>query len=123
LYKNPIRVKHIAKSRPVTFCAFDIIKYRGKDVTNLHLNDRKELLKLQSVPGNAISYFDAVCKQNLEGIVLKRKDSKYEVGVRSRSWLKVINYSYTDTWITDYRKTQFGWLLTFQMEHRLGSWN
>jgi DNA ligase-1 len=31
------------------------------------------------------AYFDLVRQQGLEGIVLKRKDSRYEVGKRSQS--------------------------------------
>jgi DNA ligase 1 len=52
------------------------------------------------------------CDQSLEGIVLKRKDSRYYTGKRSDDWLKVINYAYAAVWftgITDNRK----WLLTF----------
>jgi DNA ligase 1 len=53
--------------------------------------------------------------QALEGIVLKRKDSRYEVGKRSHSWLKVINYQYTDVFVVGYRKQpkDFEMLLTF----------
>ncbi|MFB5198050.1 hypothetical protein ACE198_24690 [Neobacillus sp. KR4-4] len=51
--------------------------------------------------------------QDLEGIVLKRKDSRYEVGKRSHSWLKVINYQYADIIVVGYRKQpkDFGWQL------------
>lgn len=54
-------------------------------------------------------------KQALEGIVLKRKDSRYEVGKRSYSWLKVINYQYSDVFVVGYRKLpqEFGLLLKF----------
>lgn len=51
--------------------------------------------------------------QGLEGIVLKRKDSRYEINKRSKSWLKVINYQYIDFWIYGLRKGDFGWILAF----------
>ncbi|WP_308128887.1 hypothetical protein [Bacillus sp. sid0103] len=38
-----------------------------------------------------MAYFDLVRQQGLEGIELKHKDSRYEVGKRSHAWLKVIN--------------------------------
>lgn len=90
---------------------------RPERITNLPLFERKEVLagivptdttliaKTQFIEGNGEAYFDAVKKQSLEGIVLKRKDSRYEVGKRSHLWLKVVNYQYTDVFIVGYRKT------------------
>lgn len=52
-------------------------------------------------------------QQGLEGIVLKRMESRYEVGKRSQSWLKVINYQYENVLITGNRKDEFGLLLSF----------
>lgn len=87
---------------PVSFVAFDVIQHEGKRVTNLPLLYRKEMLadlvptdttllsKVQFVEGHGAAYYDAVCSQSLEGIVLKRKDSRYQVGKRSTDWLKVI---------------------------------
>jgi len=62
------------------------------------------------------AYFDAIKEQALEGIVLKRKDSRYEVGKRTHSWLKVINYQYLDVYVVGYRKQpkDFGLLLAFE---------
>lgn len=113
---------------PVTFAAFDVIEHEGERVTKLPLLDRKELLadiipvdsstlaKTQFIEGHGIAYFDAVKAQSLEGIVLKRKDSRYEIDKRSHSWLKVINYQYADVLVTGYRKKpkDFGWLLQFE---------
>ena len=113
---------------PVTFAAFDVIEHEGKRVTNLPLLDRKEILadvipadssiltKTQFIEGHGEAYFDAIKAQSLEGIVLKRKDSRYEIGKRSHSWLKVINYQYADILVTGCRKKpkDFGWLLQFE---------
>ncbi len=88
--------------------------------------DRKQLLhdiipedsslvsKVKFLEGHGSTYFDLVRQQGLEGIVLKRKDSLYEVGKRSWVWLKVINYQYDDVVITGLRKGKFGLLLGFQ---------
>ncbi|ESU33270.1 hypothetical protein G3A_07050 [Bacillus sp. 17376] len=87
---------------PISFVAFDVIQHEGKRVTNLPLLNRKEILadlvptdsallsKVQFVEGHGSAYFDAVCSQSLEGVVLKRKDSGYQVAKRSTDWLKVI---------------------------------
>jgi DNA ligase-1 len=107
---------------PVTFCAFDIIRYRGIDVTGLPLLRRKELLeesfietdrykKVKFIEGNnTIDYFDLIKQQGLEGCVIKASNSKYEIDKRSWSWQKVINWTYAEVYISGYRKNDFGWL-------------
>ncbi|PFP29426.1 ATP-dependent DNA ligase [Bacillus sp. AFS073361] len=109
----------------LSYVVFDVIQYKGKSVSRLLLMDRKQLLdeiitqdtslvaKVKYIEGNGSAYFDLVRQQGLEGIVLKRKDSRYEVGKRSQSWLKVINYQYDDVMITGLRKGEFGLLLSF----------
>ncbi|MEH7505144.1 ATP-dependent DNA ligase [Neobacillus drentensis] len=113
------------KSR-ISFVAFDVIQYEGTRVTNLPLLERKEILaelvpndssliaKSLFIEGHGEAYFEAIKAQGLEGIVLKHKDSRYEVGKRSHSWLKVINYQCADVLVVGYRKQpkDFGWLLT-----------
>ncbi|SMQ78394.1 DNA ligase-1 [Bacillus sp. OV166] len=110
----------------ITFVAFDVIEHKGVRIAMLPLLQRKEVLaeivptdnsliaKTQFIEGNGEAYFDAIKAQALEGIVLKRKDSRYEVGKRSHSWLKVVNYQYDEVNIVGYRTTgKFGLLLTF----------
>lgn len=122
---SPKRIQIISKIKPITFCAFDVVYYKGKKISHLPLTDRKELLteiipedlpritKTLSVNGNGNALFNLVKQQDLEGIVLKRKDSRYEIGKRSKNWLKVINYKYVTVSIAGYRKSKFGWLLRF----------
>jgi DNA ligase 1 len=95
---------------PIQFYIFDIIYFKRERVT-LPFIERKQLLEevinpskvivlVQWILGNGKAYFDLVKKQALEGIVLKRADSKYQIKKRSQDWLKVINYSYADVLIT-----------------------
>ncbi|WVN13382.1 hypothetical protein V2I71_12670 [Peribacillus frigoritolerans] len=99
-----------------------MIYYKGKKVTDLPLLERKHLLdsilydtnhiaKVQWTDSNGEAYFDLIQQHGLEGIVLKRANSKYQINKRSKDWLKVINYQYTDVFITGFRKNQFGLLL------------
>jgi DNA ligase-1 len=104
---------------------FEAMMSRCQSVTTMPLLDRKEILtdlvpedsallsKVKFLEGHGAAYYDAVCGQALEGVVLKRKDSRYEVGKRSHSWLKVINYQYADVYVVGRRKGEFGWLLNF----------
>lgn len=108
---------------PVTFCAFDILRYKGIDVTGLTLLKRKELLdkafienenykKIKVFEGNAVDYFEQVRGRGLEGIIMKSKkeNSKYEIEKRSKQWQKVINWTCADVYISGYRKNNFALL-------------
>lgn len=106
------------------YCVFDIIYFNGKKVTELPLLQRKELLNdvlpphsfispVKWLSGNGLAYFDLVKQQGLEGIVLKKAHSKYQIDTRSKDWLKVINYQYKSVLITGLRKEKFGLSLSF----------
>lgn len=123
--KNPSRIKTLTQISPITYCVFDLIYFKGRRITHLPLVERKEMLnniipndlpqivKTLSIPGMGKELFRSVRQQDLEGVVLKKKDSKYEIGKRSKSWLKVINYKYMTVSIVGFRKSEFGWLINF----------
>ncbi|MHB8074043.1 ATP-dependent DNA ligase [Desulfosporosinus fructosivorans] len=117
---SPKRISTMSRIKPVTFCAFDVVYHNGKKISHLPLSDRKAILdeilpedlplitKVPSIMGNGKALFDLVKNQSLEGIVLKKKDSKYAIGKRSHDWLKVINYRYTTVEIVGFRRSEFG---------------
>lgn len=116
------KIERLTKTHPVQYVAFDILYHRGEKVTHLPLMSRKALLetavkesdyiaKVRFVEGQGLALFNAVKKNDLEGIMLKLKDSRYEQGKRSKSWQKVINYTEADVHIIGYRKNEFGWLI------------
>ena len=84
---------------PIYFICFDLI-YENKDLTNLPLIKRQELLakysdttefiKSECFP-DGIKLFHKIQKLGLEGIVAKEKDSLYYPGKRVSSWLKIKN--------------------------------
>jgi bifunctional non-homologous end joining protein LigD len=82
------------------YYVFDLLYLRGHDLTKLHLLRRKELLKeiLQSsteikfsdhVWKEGVSFFNIIKEKGLEGIIAKHSQSLYQMGRRSRKWLKV----------------------------------
>jgi bifunctional non-homologous end joining protein LigD len=82
------------------YYVFDLLHFRGHDLTGLPLVRRKELLKgiLPSSPhlrfsehvrGDGVLFFRVVREKGLEGIVAKHAASPYRMGHRSRQWLKV----------------------------------
>jgi DNA ligase 1 len=129
---NSDKVKYMAKHEPVSFVVFDVLYHKGEKVTHLPLYKRKEILdtlipvntpvlsKVMSIESNSTALFELIKEQNLEGIVLKQKDSTYEIGKRSHSWLKVINYQYTNVIVNGYRKEKFGWLLSYDYGKHAG---
>jgi bifunctional non-homologous end joining protein LigD len=84
---------------PVLYYAFDLIYLDGFDLHKVDLEDRKRLLESIVIPGDNLRYsdhqveagkalFEVAGRQNLEGIVAKRRKSCYEER-RSREWLKI----------------------------------
>ena len=88
-------------SGTLAYFAFDLLEADGEDLTALPNLDRKERLKglLVGAPdtirfsdhvlGNGEKLFDSLCKEGLEGVVSKRSDAPYRVGLRTQNWLKV----------------------------------
>lgn len=82
------------------YYVFDLLHFKGHDLTGLPLLRRKELLKniLPSLPkirfsdhvkNEGVLFFQAAAQKGLEGIIAKRAMSTYEPGKRSRAWLKI----------------------------------
>ncbi|WP_051302509.1 ATP-dependent DNA ligase [Salibacterium aidingense] len=125
-FTNASKIAKMRSSYPVTFVAFDLLKYENRWVTDLTLIERKMLLS-HVIPENndvlcKVAYleekgpelFDQVQERGLEGIVQKDKHAKYICNFRSSSWIKVINYQQTEVYISGYRKDQTGWLLMYE---------
>jgi ATP-dependent DNA ligase len=88
----------LADEVPVTFQAFDILYRNGLSVMTQPLRRRKTLLRQTArtqctlavpdfVEREGVAFFEAARAHALQGIVAKERDSCYEPGVRSRSWL------------------------------------
>lgn len=113
------KVQQLTKTLPATFAIFDILQSNGHDLRNLPLVERKAILQGIQLPSSSfgvVPHIDGAGEvlyaqieaMGMEGVVGKRKDSQY-VSRRSKDWLKVINQSYADVFITGYKKAEFGW--------------
>ena len=101
MMSNPVKIDMAAKKYPACFTAFDILYYEDHQVTDLPLTERKALLQkaVQSensrfavsryIEKNGISFYNLAEQQELEGIVAKRKDSKYYLDRRTKDWIKI----------------------------------
>jgi bifunctional non-homologous end joining protein LigD len=82
----------------VVFYAFDLLHMDGKDLTQRPLSERRRLLPAvlaksgillsQELPGTASQVAEAVRQLGLEGVIAKRRDSRYDAGQRS-TWVKL----------------------------------
>jgi ATP-dependent DNA ligase len=83
---RPIFVDLMRRRGPLAFVAFDVLAANGKDLRKLPLIDRKKILRgvlpkrssvilfPQHIANRGREFFAAVCAQDLEGIVAKRKE-------------------------------------------------
>jgi bifunctional non-homologous end joining protein LigD len=102
------------KEAPLAYYVFDLLWYEGKDLRELPLVERKELLEHvfpSDKPSIAYSghvfsqgtaFFKAAVEQGLEGIMAKATDSIYATGRRSDRWLKIKNNKQTEAIICGY---------------------
>lgn len=108
---NPDFSLMLSKGCSATYVLFDIIKLQGKDIAGLPLAERKKILKkavketgslqLMVFTDNGKKLFAAMKKIGLEGIVAKKKSSKYVSG-RSSDWLKIKLFRTIDCAIVGY---------------------
>jgi DNA ligase D-like protein (predicted ligase) len=84
----------------IHYFVFDLLIYQNRDLTRLPLSARRKLLKshlelhsgrvriAEQFEASANDMLAAVRQQGLEGVIGKRKDSLYEPGKRTGSWVK-----------------------------------
>lgn len=100
LMGDKFRISLAAKKNPVQFVAYDILYFDGKDLTDKPLMERKEILSKAVTEGhnlsisryiekNGIAFFELAKKESLEGIVAKKKDGLYHIGMRTSEWIKI----------------------------------
>lgn len=111
----------------IQYYVFDIVALEGKSLTNLTLIERKKILQKLLPESDVIKYCDHVDgegrilfkemqKIGMEGIIAKRKNSKYLVGKRTTDWLKIKNVQTQEAIIVGYTspkgsRSSFGSLL------------
>lgn len=99
--KNKEKIKYFEENDPVCFIAFDCLYLSGSDLTKKTLLKRKKVLenfsdnnyfvKTSYIEKEGKKLFQQVKKNHLEGIIAKKKNSFYEIGVRTDSWVKIKN--------------------------------
>ncbi len=86
----------------IVYYVFDLMVLAGRDVTGETLESRRSLLQQKvlpklgepiryspELPGSIADLVQSVKAQRLEGLVAKRRDSRYEPGERTGAWRKM----------------------------------
>ena len=87
------------RSVPAVFFCFDLLYFAGVDLREFAYQDRRRylaqcllpspLVQLVHAAEDGIAMHSAALASGFEGVIGKRKESRYESGRRSASWLKV----------------------------------
>jgi ATP-dependent DNA ligase len=90
------------KDYPITIVGFDLIYFDGKllvgeayakryDILKQMFKDNKHFKVAENI-SNPKEYWDRIIVENREGFVIKNPKARYEMGVRSKEYLKYKNY-------------------------------
>jgi bifunctional non-homologous end joining protein LigD len=91
-----LKTKHLE----AVYVVFDILERNGKQLLDSPLMERKRILAGAVKEGAHViladyvaekgeAYYQVALNKGLEGVMAKKKDSPYEVGLRSGNWLKI----------------------------------
>jgi bifunctional non-homologous end joining protein LigD len=97
--RNAKEVARLVTTVPATLMVFDLLRLDGVDLADRPLEERRALLEelpladtKWQVPGaydDGEMLFDATLQQGLEGVVSKRRTSRYRFDHRSEDWRKL----------------------------------
>ncbi|WP_374935482.1 ATP-dependent DNA ligase [Streptomyces sp. SM13] len=100
LASSPAKATRMAARVPAHLMVFDVVYLDGRLLTGLPYAVRRGLLEdlglagpswstPAAIIGHGAQAWETVLAAGLEGLLAKRLDSRYEPGVRSKSWLKI----------------------------------
>ncbi len=99
------------------YVAYDLLEQEGEPLLDLPLVERHERLKklldrrnrtvqLSETFDDGQALFEAAKQQHFEGIIAKRRDSRYLPGKRTREWLKIKTHGRQEFVIAGYTRGQ-----------------
>lgn len=112
--KNEDKIKLQSIENPIVFICFDIL-YQNKNLCELSLLERKEILskfsdndvfiKNKYIEEKGKELFKYIKNLGMEGIIAKKKESKYEINTRTPDWLKIKNLKKENFFVGGYTDT------------------
>jgi DNA ligase-1 len=121
LTKKDQTIKNRSTQLPSNYGAFDILYLNGQPLHNSTLTQRLEILNGIELPSpificpsheNGDELFLAIKNMGMEGVVSKKKDSRWIENVRSKNWIKSKAWKTVTVAICAIRKKEFGCMMT-----------
>ncbi|MGV0604354.1 ATP-dependent DNA ligase [Mycolicibacterium sp. XJ1904] len=107
-----------ARSTRVEFWAFDILHLDGRSLLRAKYSDRRKILEALAeggglivpdpLPGDGPEAMEYARKKRWEGVVAKKRDSTYQPGRRSSSWIKDKVWNTQEVVIAGWRRGEGG---------------
>jgi bifunctional non-homologous end joining protein LigD len=102
---------------PIVYAVFDLLELDGCPVVDLPLTERREHLEklldtsdrtiqLSAAFDDGNALYDAAVEQRLEGVMAKKRGSRYAEGRRTRDWLKIKTHGRQEFVICGYTRGQ-----------------
>ena len=102
----------------IEFWAFDLLYLDGRSLLRAHYQDRRKLLETlagagnlivpELLPGDGAEALEYSRKHGWEGVVAKKRDSTYQPGRRSASWVKDKHWNTQEVVIGGWRAGEGG---------------
>jgi bifunctional non-homologous end joining protein LigD len=97
---NDRHARSLSNSVPVTYLIFDVLHLDGRSCVDLPYMERRALLEgldlngpnwhiSPTFEGNGAAVVETAGEQHLEGVIAKRRTSRYYPGRRTADWLKI----------------------------------
>jgi bifunctional non-homologous end joining protein LigD len=97
--KSARELESADRQSPAIFFAFDLVWFAGVDLRRVPYRTRRRYLAQCFLPSplaqlvhasdDGVALYKAALEAGFEGVIGKRRDSRYESGQRSKAWLKV----------------------------------
>lgn len=109
----------LVRGTPVTLLLFDVLEVDDRPLLDLTYDERRAVLESlplsgerwqvpPAFPGDGEALLQATRAQGLEGVVAKRRDSRYEPGRRSDCWVKVKHVRRTSAVVVGWKPGEGG---------------
>ena len=113
---DPFRIRLLSQRYPVKYAVFDILYFVDGWITDLPLFERKAIREkafneIDNPNYTLVEYREATeigeihLSKDAEGLMLKKKDSRYEIDKRSKAWLKLPFSGNMECYIIGYMKS------------------
>jgi bifunctional non-homologous end joining protein LigD len=108
-------MQQAAPGTPLVYYVFDVLEIDGETLVDQPLIERRKRLEklldrrnktvvISEAFDDGEALLEAAREQHLEGVIAKRRDSRYAVGRRTRDWLKIKTHGRQEFLIAGYTK-------------------